>query len=521
MLLTLKPPSQNGVKGPHEYSIVRQSVPTPRSSPPPVPDLPAATAPSRPSTDRSMDSSRSGLPPPASLTLPPPSVGFANVTRGPMNQPLPPPPGQWQTSDESMRQWLQAKAEEDRRKQEEEKTRQETLRLEQRRVEQSMLRDSLQAGVPPQMIPLIFAGISPGGLPPSILELTQQFLVQASGARGSAPQMPVLSHAHPHVQRRSTHVRQDSRTVPPNPYVAPPAHHPTVPPPGVLLSQPLHAVGASPTPQPLGRPSLGNGPADPRFPVPAIPRMNHRESQLQPPPSINLSNLHYAPGSSIPSTQPLPGKLESSTRQSPPSLYFHHWVPPAQPPGNAPPGRARQESPGPVQEPRRLEIHNSPGRKRKAPGPHHPAPLPSSRIPEFFPSSSQTSRQGSPAPGDHPQQATPPTHSHRALPRPSDASPSYHFPAGEVIREGTSRRPSPANSPERETADYASLKEQDDLERPEETATSAGRVTSPRTSRVQLGETGTSVFEPRTSPACSPATKTLLQPKEPDSALRD
>ena len=476
---------------------------------------------SRPSTDRSMDSSHSGLPPPASLTLPPPSVGFANVTGGAMNQPLPPPPGQWQTSDESMRQWLQTKAEEDRRKQEEEKTRQETLRLEQRRVEQSMLRDSLQAGVPPQMIPLIFVGISPGGLPPSILELTQQSLVQTSGARGSAPQIPVLSHAHPHVQRRSTHVRQDSRTVPPSAYVVPPAHHQTVPPPGVLLSQPLHTVGASPTPQPLGRPSLGNGPTDPRFPVPAIPRMNPGESQLQPPPSINLSNLHYAPGSSIPSTQPLPGKSESSARHSPPSLYFHHWVPPAQPPGNAPPGRARQESPGTVQEPRRLEIHSSPGRKRKAPGPHHPAPLPSSHILESFPSSSQTSRQGSPAPGENPQQATPPAHPRHAFPRLSDAPSSYHFLAGGVRREGTSRGPSPANSLERETADYASSKEQDDLDRREDTAASAGRALSPRTSRVQLSETGPSDSEPRTSPAGSPAKKTLLPPKEPDPTLRD
>ncbi|PWY90175.1 hypothetical protein BO70DRAFT_350120 [Aspergillus heteromorphus CBS 117.55] len=328
MLLTLKP-SQNGVKGPHEYSIVRQSVPTPRSPPPSVPDLPAATAPPRSSADRSMDSSRSGLPPPAALTLPPPSVGFANVTGTAMNQPLPPPPGQWQTSDESMRQWLHARIEEDRRKQEEEKTRQETLRLEQRRVEQSMLRDSLQAGVPPQMIPLIFAGINPSGLPPSVLELTQQHLSQQPPAvRGPAPQMPVL----PHAQRRPPHVRRDSRTMPANAYVGPPTHHQThqtVPPPGVLLSQPLHVVGASPTQQPLSRPPVANAPVDTRLPIAAIPRMNPGEPQLQPSQSINLSNVHYAPGSSIPSTQPLPGKSDVSARQSPPSLYFHHWVPPA------------------------------------------------------------------------------------------------------------------------------------------------------------------------------------------------
>ncbi|OJJ75986.1 hypothetical protein ASPBRDRAFT_38337 [Aspergillus brasiliensis CBS 101740] len=509
MLLTLKPASQNGVKGPHEYSIVRQSVPTPRSSPPPVPDLPAAvTAPPSSSADRSMDPSRSGLPPPASLTLPPPNVGFANVSPGSaMNQPLPPPPGQWQSSDESMRQWLQAKAEEDRRKQEEEKTRQETLRLEQRRVEQSMLRDSLQAGVPPQMIPLIFAGISPGGLPASALELTQQYLAQPSAARGPAPQMPVMPHAHPHVQRRPTHVRQDSRTLPSNAYVAPPVHPQTVPPPGVLLSQPLHTVGASPTPLSLGRPSVSNGPADPRFTVAAIPRMNPGESQLQPP--INLSNVHYAPGSSIPSTQPPPGKSDSSVRQSPPSLYFHHWVPPGQ----------RQESPGTVPGPRRVDSNTSPGRKRKAHGAHHPAPLPSSRLPESFPGSLQTSRPGSPAPEDHTEQVAPPMHHHHSLPRSSDASASYQLPAENVKREHLSRGASPTHSAERMIVDDHRDRADDEEQIQKETI-SAGHATSPRTDRVQRSGAA-SYPDPHSSPARSPTIRTLQPSKEHNLASRD
>ncbi|GAQ36621.1 hypothetical protein AtubIFM54640_003579 [Aspergillus tubingensis] len=516
MLLTLKPASQNGVKGPHEYSIVRQSVPTPRSSPPPVPDLPAAvTAPSTSSSaDRSMDPSRSGLPPPASLTLPPPNVGFANVSGSAMNQPLPPPPGQWQSSDDSMRQWLQAKAEEDRRKQEEEKTRQETLRLEQRRVEQSMLRDSLQAGVPPQMIPLIFAGISPGGLPASMLELTQQYLTQPSAPRGPAPQMPVMSHAHPHAQRRPTHVRQDSRTIPSNAYVAPPVHPQTVPPPGVLLSQPLHTVGASPTPQPLGRPSVSNGPADPRFAVAAIPRMNPGESQLQPP--INLSNVHYAPGSSIPSTQPPRGKSDSSSRQSPPSLYFHHWVPPGQTAGHAQSGRGRQESPGAVQGSRHVDSNVSPGRKRKAHGAHHPAPLPSSRPPESFPGSSQTSQPGSPAQEYQTEQAAPPTHHHHSLPRSSDASAPYQTPAEDVKREHRSRGTSPTHSSERMIVDDARSNQRaraDNEDHYEENNTSAGHATSPHTVRVQRSEAA-SYHDPRSSPARSPTAKALQLSQE-------
>ncbi|PYH89467.1 hypothetical protein BO71DRAFT_403035 [Aspergillus ellipticus CBS 707.79] len=500
MLLTLKP-SQNGVKGPHEYSIVRQSVPTPRSSPPSAPDLPAVTAPPRSSADHSMDSSRSGLPPPASLTLPPPNVGFADVPGSAMNHPLPPPPGQWQTSDESMRQWLQAKAEEDRRKQEEEKTRQEALRLEQRRVEQSMLRDSLQAGVPPQMIPLIFAGITPGGLPPSLLELTQQHLAQPPPARAPAPQMPVM----PHTQRRPPHARRDSRTIPPNPYVGPPAHHQTaVPPPGVLLSQPLHTVGASPTSQPLSRPPVANAPVDHRLPMAAIPRMNPGEAQLQPSQSINLSNVYYAPGSSIPSTQPPPGKSDSSARQSPPSLYFHHWVPPGQPPANTSSGRPRQESPGPAQGPRRLESQTSPGRKRKAHGPHQPAPLPSSHIAD-----SQTSQPGSPVPVG--RSTMPLTHHHHHAPSQSgDASASYDFAAGDVKRERASRASSPAHSPPRRnlSADDEHSKVQvrmNDRERSDGMAASEDNIaSSPQAAQAQPGSSDVDRMGVRTEIRHSP-----------------
>lgn len=382
-----------------------------------------------------------------------------------------------------------------------------------------MLRDSLQAGVPPQMIPLIFAGISPGGLPASMLELTQQYLTQPSAARSSAPQMPVMSHAHPHAQRRPTHVRQDSRTIPSNAYVAPPVHPQTVPPPGVLLSQPLHAVGASPTPQPLGRPSVSNGPADPRFTVAAIPRMNPGESQLQPP--INLSNVHYAPGSSIPSTQPPRGKSDSSVRRSPPSLYFHHWVPPGQTTGHAPPGRGRQESPGTVQGSRHVDSNVSPGRKRKAHGAHHPAPLPSSRLPESFPGSSQTSQPGSPGPEYHFEQAAPPTHHHHSLPRSSDASASYQILAEDVKREHRSRGTSPTHSSERMNVDDARPTERDRADEEEhyqETTTSAGHA-SPHTARVQRSEAA-SYHDPRSSPARSP-TRTLQPSKEYNLASGD
>ncbi|KAE8348392.1 hypothetical protein BDV28DRAFT_143598 [Aspergillus coremiiformis] len=384
MLLTLKPSSQNGItQGPHDYAIVRQSIPTPRSSPPSALDPSAiVVTPRRSSVDHSMESSRGGLPPPSTLALPLPDVGFSSMNS--VNQQLPRPPPRRQSSDDASHYW-HAKAEEDRRRQEEERTHQESLRLEQRKIEQSMLRDSLQAGVPPHMIPLIFAGISQNGVPQSVLEWTQQHMAQtATGPRAPAAPAPVLS------QRRSLHARADSRSIPPGPYIAPPQ---VVPHPGILLSQPLPPSGPSSAPQPLSRSPLPNGPADLR--VPPVPRLHPGEPQAQQQPPINLSNVHYAPGSSIPSVQHVAGKADNHHRQSP-SLYFHHWVPPNQSHPNTPSGRIPQEPPFTSQASRRLEYQSSPDRKRKSTGPHLPAPLPSSRPSETAPSSLQAAGPGSP-----------------------------------------------------------------------------------------------------------------------------
>ncbi|OJJ39376.1 hypothetical protein ASPWEDRAFT_371733 [Aspergillus wentii DTO 134E9] len=386
MLLTLKPPAQNGIKGPHEYSIVRQSIPTPRSSPPSVPD-PSSTAstptntapPSRQPANhhRSMDSSRRGLPPPSSMTLPPPDVGRPTMT--PVSQ-LPPPPPQWQSPDDSMRHWLQARAEEDRRKQEEERTRQETLRLEQRRIEQ---------------------GISGGSLSQSAMEIAQQFLNQQTPGRVPAPPMPqrqpssgldISSSTLPpppppsSMAHRRSHsgmgadMRRDPRVVSSHPYAAPPPPQQAFAGPGgPLPSQPLNIpVESSPTKPSLSRPPLAGGPPDPR--VPASSRIHPADMQTQHPP-INLSNAQYAPGSSIPHPpQTTSIKQDAHSRQSSSSIFFHHWVPP---------GHSQQPA----------EYHNSPGRKRKAQGPHQPPPLPSSRTSDGLSTFSQSTRQSSPGAG--------------------------------------------------------------------------------------------------------------------------
>jgi len=112
------------------------------------------------------------------MTLPNPDRG-PNPSNLPLGQ-LPAAPSQWQGADESMRNWLQAKSEEDRRKQEEERTNQERLRLEQRKIEQTMLRESLQGGVPPYMVPMVFAGIGGGNLANASLEWAQHYMAQIS-----------------------------------------------------------------------------------------------------------------------------------------------------------------------------------------------------------------------------------------------------------------------------------------------------------------------------------------------------
>ncbi|KAF4285506.1 hypothetical protein KXW98_001689 [Aspergillus fumigatus] len=398
MLLTLKPSAPNRIKGPHEYAIVRQSIPTPRSSPPTVPDA---------STPKP---SRRVLPPPSSISLQL-DVGRSNMA--PMSQ-LPPAPTGW-SSSEDLRQWLQAKAEEDRRLQEEEKTRQESLRLEQRKIEQSMLRDSLQSGVPPQMIPLIFAGITGGSLPQSAIELIQQYASQNPGTHSNAPPPPSRPSAPLHQQQQSTldilpppptlsqrhpslaipaDIRRDSRGHPSTTYATLPPHQQPIP--GPALSQPLTTHGRSPTIQSLGRPPLPSGAG--KATASSLSRINGDTPSQHVP--LTLSDSKYATGSSLPPSQPVGVKQEQTPRHSPPSLYFHHWVPPGQPP----PAKNKHDSTviSIAQPQRRYEYQSSPGRKRKSQIPHQPAPLPSSRPSDAPSSPLPSSRLGSPIASNQP-----------------------------------------------------------------------------------------------------------------------
>ena len=218
MLATL-PSMHNDTKPPHDYSSYKHSSQS-RYSPPPSPrQLPAFVH----SHDTSMNNTHRGLPAPLGMSLAPPD---RPQTMASTLGSLPAPPSQWTGHDDSMRNWLQAKAEEDRRRQEEERTKQETLRLDQRKIEQSMLRESLSGGIPPPMVPLLFSGMSQSnGLSSQTLEWAQSYLAQLSLENQRQQQQLQLQEQQFQQQRQHAHQppspdihRENSRMIPPNPY---------------------------------------------------------------------------------------------------------------------------------------------------------------------------------------------------------------------------------------------------------------------------------------------------------------
>jgi hypothetical protein len=281
-----------------------------------------------------MSTPHRGLPPPAAMTLPQPSQGPPPLSQVPLSQPmgqLPAPPQQWQGADESMRSWLQAKSEEDKRKQEEEKTRQETLRLEQRRIEQDMLRTSLNGNIPPYMIPMIFAGMGGGNLPGASLEWAQHFMAQAHQLQVGQQQGQQATLPPP--QLSSPELRRESRQIthlyggPQHPIPAPLPSTPAGPgvsqqAGGFLPSYPMSPSARSRTQLP-GPQSLARAP-----PGGNLPRLNTGEMHIQPPPP-GPAAMQVIPGQPAhPLQQSQTPQQAQQESQSSPSIYFHHWQPP-------------------------------------------------------------------------------------------------------------------------------------------------------------------------------------------------
>ncbi|VBB78056.1 Putative protein of unknown function [Podospora comata] len=296
-----------------------------------------------------MSAPHRGLPPPAALppVQPPPGSG---LSQPPVSGPPPPPPQQnqsytqlplppsWHGNEESMQYWLKAKAEEDKRKQEEEKTRQESFRLEQRKMEHEILRTSLHGGIPPPLVPVVFAGMGGGALSPQAWELAQQFLPPHQQQHPPAL-MPSGAIA-------SEHQRRDSQA---QGY----GQYPTS---GGVPSTPGSAQG--PTSSYMtgypGSPTRPRGQSMPGRPPSNLPNLN--------------TNLPGGPGGG-PATASHPGIAHSQHQdaQPSPSIYFHHWQPPTTQAGGT---RSGTDQPGTP------SVGESP-RKRKAAGPQPPIPPPS------------------------------------------------------------------------------------------------------------------------------------------------
>jgi len=273
-----------------------------------------------------MSTPHRGLPPPAAMTLPQPSQPQPSISQPSLSQPmgqLPAPPQQWQGAEESMRNWLHAKAEEDKRKQEEEKTRQESLRLEQRKIEQEMLRTSLTGGIPPYMIPMVFAGMGGGNLPNASLEWAQHYMAQAHHLQ----QQQLLPSQGPTSPEQMQ--RRDSRAIA-LPYTA--SQHPapmTLPSTPIGAGGPQQSAGFLPSYQmsPASRSRQGvQGGAISRPPTTShLPRLNTGEINIQPPPSgSGLQILAGQPSHPLQQSQ----SAQQPEPQSSPSIYFHHWQPP-------------------------------------------------------------------------------------------------------------------------------------------------------------------------------------------------
>ncbi|KAI9714952.1 MAG: hypothetical protein M1812_006265, partial [Candelaria pacifica] len=345
-------------------------------------------------TPRPMATPHRGLPPPAAMTLNPQDRGPPSIGQ-PMGQ-LPAPPQQWQGAEESMRNWLSAKAEEDKRKQEEEKTRQETLRLEQRKVEQAMLRDSLAGNIPPYMVPLIFAGMGGGNLPNASLEWAQHYMAQNHQLQQHYQQLQ--QQALPQQQQSSPELRREHRQIAqpqPNPYGPSQQQAPVASP--AVQTQPRQSAGFIPaysltnispsavaTVQQAAAAQASAAPTSaPRPPIQtSLPRLNTGEMQIQQPPIGPSAIQMSAPGQSThPLHQAQSAQQQQDQQPSSPALYFHHWQPPTSQAGssqNTPSGKSTDSphAPNSTTQKAGSEYTTSP-KKRKAQGGHEAKPPPS------------------------------------------------------------------------------------------------------------------------------------------------
>lgn len=229
-----------------------------------------------------------------------------------------------------MRAWLLTRAEEEKRKQEEEKrrqeeekTRQESYRLEQRRMEHDILRTSLQGGIPPPMVPVVFAGMGGGVLSQAALEWAQQYMFPQSQQQHPPALMPP-GQVSPEHQRRDSQAQ----------------NYPHYPASGGVPSTPGSAQGP-PSGYVSGYPGSPTRPRGQSIPGPLGGRPPHGGASALP--SLNTSVPGGQGGGATGGAhQVLSQSQQQQEAQPSPSIYFHHW----QPPTNQGGSRGSTDQPG-------------------------------------------------------------------------------------------------------------------------------------------------------------------------------
>lgn len=208
-----------------------------------------------------------------------------------------------------MKAWLHAKSEEEKRRQEEERTKQEGFRFEQRKIEGDILRTALQGGVPPSVVPMIFASMGGGNLPPAALEWAQQYAQQAH------PQQLLPGPGSPD-HRRDSHPQayahySGSGGVPSTPGSAQAVH-------GGFVG----AYSGSPRTRGYTMPVSGSRPMA-------------AGSGLS---NLNTSVLPSQGAAAAVAAQSHPGvaAAQQQEQQQSPSIYFHMWQPPSGQGGSQP-----------------------------------------------------------------------------------------------------------------------------------------------------------------------------------------
>lgn len=241
--------------------------------------------------------------------------------------------------------------------QEEERTRQQQLRLEQRKVEHDMLREAIRGGIPPHLVPNLFASLGGAGRIPDISPVQHYQATMPTVAQQDMSQPGYPGRSPPDLRRETRAIPQSHQPYYPAPgsAIGPTQQFPHQPPPAFNAS----TVYPSPaTHSPRGhRSATVSGGTTTKHPInSSLPRLTTNEAQVQHPTSGPTA---YGTDRASPS----------------PSISFHHWQPPSTTSGGSRADKTSPRQPTTLSSGESVAI-NSP-RKRKDMRPHQAAPPPS------------------------------------------------------------------------------------------------------------------------------------------------